>query len=101
LTPFVSQEAVITYPSPARGKEVWFYYYLDEPSQVEIECFNLIGEKGSTLSNTHASSGYQRTQWDIRNVAPGIYFYRMRITGMTQSKTIGPYKLVIVKSEGK
>jgi hypothetical protein len=106
ITPTVTPHAliskrVITYPSPGRGDDLWFYYEMAEPGRVDIQIYNVLGEKGVRLKQEHYSAGYQRTHWDISKVAPGIYFYRMRIISGGKTETLGPHKLVIVKVRGR
>jgi Secretion system C-terminal sorting domain len=101
-TPFrLHTDKIIVYPSPATDNDLWFYYQTTEACRVEIEIFNVLGEKGKILRDEHVDIGYQRTYWDIQNVAPGIYFYRMRIIGASQTQIIGPKKLVIIKSKSR
>jgi hypothetical protein len=88
---------VMCYPAPAQGHDIWFYYAIEGSAQIEIEIFNVVGEKGVTLTNSHANSGYYRTHWNISHVAPGIYLYRVHIKDAVGQKTIGIKKLVIVK----
>ncbi len=90
-------DKVITYPSPAKGNDLWFYYTVAGPAQVRIELYNVVGEKGLVLTESHAASGNQRTRWDIRDVAPGIYFYRLRIEDAQGLRDFGVKKLVIIK----
>jgi hypothetical protein len=89
---------VFTYPSPAKGDRLWFYYRTQAPARVEISIYNLVGEKVDLLVNDHAAAGQQRTAWDIRSAAPGIYMYHMRIRENTgASHDLGVKKIAIIK----
>ncbi len=97
-TPYlVSDNDVIVYPSPGQGDTLWFYYSTPGPADARVELFNVAGEPGPVLTQRHASSGYQRLAWDIRNVAPGVYFYRLTQTTDTGRKDFGLRKLVIIR----
>ncbi len=98
LTPYApGKDEVITYPSPARGQDLWFYYYAEGPSKVRIEIYNVLGEKCKVLEDQATGAEYCRTHWDIRAVASGVYLYRL---SMETSQGVREYevrKLVIVK----
>ncbi len=98
LTPYApGKDEVITYPSPARGPDIWFYYHVAGPAKVRIEIYNVLGEKCKVLEDQAAGAGYCRTRWDITAVAPGVYLYRL---SMETSRGVREYevrKLVIVK----
>ncbi len=97
-TPYIiEREKVIAYPSPAKGDDLWFYYYVEGGAQVRIEIYNVIGERGMVLEDSHTGSEYCRTHWDIRNVAGGTYFYRMRIKSPAGTRDYGIQKLLIIK----
>ncbi len=76
---------------------MWFYYYVEHSAQVRIKVFNVLGEKVKILTNSHTGSGYHRTAWDIRDVAPGIYLYRMQIDNPSGRRDLGIRKVVIMK----
>lgn len=98
ITPIaVGREEVVTYPSPASGDLMWFYYNVQGSSKVEIQLYNIAGEKGELLTDEHQSSGYVRTPWNISSVAPGLYLYRVSIEDSSGSRTLGPNKLVVIK----
>jgi hypothetical protein len=98
ITPFVlTENQVITYPSPAKGNDMWFYYSAQKPCKIKIEIFNILGERGTVLNDEHTDTGYLRTHWDIRNVAPGIYFYRMSMENADGTRKFDMKKIVIVK----
>jgi hypothetical protein len=79
ITPFpAAANAIFSYPSPARGKEVWFYFNAAKPGHLELEFYNISGEKIGTLGTDLAQNGYGRLRWDLGSVAPGIYLYRAR-----------------------
>ncbi len=98
ITPYrIAEGEVISYPSPAMGKHVWFYYQAEPGEHDRIEIFNLLGEKCVELPEQTTAGGYQRMVWNIANVAPGIYIYRLirvRTNGTTVS---GWHKFIVVK----
>lgn len=93
----VAAGEVIVYPSPAKDDALWFYYTAVEPCRVRIEIFNVAGEKVETLCDSLDAAGPRRTRWDIRRVAPGVYFYRLRLEGVRETTDPALRKLVIIK----
>ncbi|MBN1594492.1 hypothetical protein JW933_01060 [candidate division FCPU426 bacterium] len=100
LTPMpyiLPRDRMITYPSPAAGDVLWFYYYVQGPAGVKMEIFNMLGEPCQTLEESIPDAGYHRTRWNIARVAPGIYFCRLTLKYPGGSRTLPVYKLIIVK----
>lgn len=89
----------MTYPSPAKGDMLYFYYRTVGAARSEIQLYNVAGEKVMTLTGEHSHAGAHRKAWDIRDVAPGIYIYRVMISeqsGKVYSTKSG--KVVVVKN---
>jgi hypothetical protein len=98
ITPYaLPNNQIITYPSPARGDKLFFYYYVGSPTQVTIEIFNVMGEKAKEINENVTEAGYARTEWNIKHVAAGIYLYRVRRQTTSESTTTKWKKMVIVK----
>lgn len=99
ITPFLlNNTTVITYPSPATGDAVWFYYRLEASSEVKIEIFNVAGEPVTVLHDSHpGNQDYARTLWPISTIASGMYLYRLTISDAHHSRKLGPKKLILIK----
>ncbi|HNX02969.1 MAG TPA: choice-of-anchor J domain-containing protein [Candidatus Cloacimonas sp.] len=72
-------------------------YSLKETGKVTIEIYNLKGQKIKTFNQNHNSPGYYQVSWDGcdengRNVASGIYFYRLNTGKYSSTK-----KMVLTK----
>lgn len=87
---------VVTYPSPARGDLVRFYYRTEEPVSISIAVYNVTGEKVDVLHNNHSVPGQQRTEWDIRSAAPGIYLYQLVSTDSSGNVQRLPVKKIAI-----
>ena len=60
-------------------------------TNVHIEVFNIRGQKIKTLLEDNFSAGSYKIDWNgtddnNRNVASGVYFYRMHADGKTESR---------------
>jgi hypothetical protein len=76
------------YPNPFSSKTN-IPYSLETPLNVEIEIFNLLGQKITTLTSGRKGSGQHNVSWDGlddngREVAGGVYFCRMKALDQTQ-----------------
>ena len=65
-------------------------YSLAEPGDVKLVVFNALGQEVRTVVDNYKLSGEYTAQWDARDetgreVASGVYVYRMEVNGFTQS----------------
>ncbi len=84
--------------NPIKGEKTILFYSLDKPSPVNIEVYDLAGEKVATLYSGYQSSGVQQpVYWDGRNdagkiVAEGLYFISIRTDNLNELR-----KVIVVK----
>jgi hypothetical protein len=103
ITPlvFVTQsnlEDVIAYPSPATGPTVWFSYSASSIGSTQIEIFNIMGEKVDTVNQSVVAVGDQKVQWNIEQMAPGVYFYLLkRYSRDTNQTTTTKVKKMVIE----
>jgi hypothetical protein len=98
LTPYVlGDNDVVAYPMPLKGSECRFYYWVPGPASVTIDVFNVAGERSAKVEDKPDAVGYHTTRWDIRNVAPGIYFYQVKIESEAGMRTLPLKKIAVVK----
>jgi len=69
------------YPNPFNPTTT-VQYDLDVASHVNLEVFNVLGQKVSTLVDDYQQEGHHAVQWDGNDdsgapVATGVYFYRI------------------------
>ena len=80
------------YPNPSNGKTT-FTFQIVEDCKVHLEIFNVMGNPIKILFNQDMPAGAHKVEWDGRSasgneVLPGVYFYRIRINGYTQTKQL-------------
>ncbi|HLG93878.1 MAG TPA: M6 family metalloprotease domain-containing protein, partial [candidate division Zixibacteria bacterium] len=78
------------YPNPFNPATV-IAYTLEKSGPVELEIFNLLGEKIKTLVSAHQGAGLHRESWDGtdekgRSVSSGLYLYRLRLEKSAETK---------------
>ena len=69
-------------PNPFGGNTV-IRYALPEDVDVELEIYNIAGQKVRTLVRGRERAGYRFVKWDGRDdagrrVGPGVYFYKLK-----------------------
>ncbi len=80
------------YPNPFNPKTT-ISYELPVFSEVELNIYNLLGQKIAKLVSEQQTAGSYKVEWDASAFTSGIYFYRLRInTGFVQTK-----KLILLK----
>ena len=53
-------------------------WHLPVSSQVELNVYNILGEKVATLVSEKKVAGYHLIEWDASNFAGGIYYYQIK-----------------------
>ncbi|MFQ3675437.1 MAG: Ig-like domain-containing protein, partial [Endomicrobiia bacterium] len=87
-----SRNSVFSYPNPAVGKKVSFRFFTPKTTEVKIRVYNIIGHLITEFSVMSEAGKDNEVQWDISDVAPGIYIYTIEAYGHSIRK-----KLSIVK----
>ncbi len=81
-------EIVSLYPNPFNSS-VNINVNLQQPSNLNVTIFNLIGQRVATLTNQHYGSGLHQMSWDATNYQSGTYIVRINSsTGEDQTKKI-------------
>ena len=69
-------ELLPNYPNPFTAA-TWITFKLPAAGHIEISIFDLLGRRVRTLVNRPYSSGEHRIFFDARELAPGLYQYRL------------------------
>lgn len=97
-TPYLlSPETTLAYPSPAAGNDLWFSYATSAPADVTVEIHAVTGERIHTIPGTAPAAGTWRIYWNIEDVAPGVYLYRVLYRYAGKSSATSYNKFVIIK----
>ena len=65
------------YPNPSK-KDVTISYQLDQIQEIEIEIWNLLGQKVATVFKGKENAGYLRKEWKNNKVSSGTYYCLLR-----------------------
>ena len=86
------------YPNPFNPTTT-ISYQLPVNSYVEITIFSITGQKIETLISEQQQSGFHKFVWDGRDVASGVYFYRLSAVDATDKGKgfVETMKLVLLK----
>ena len=80
------------YPNPFNPTTL-ITYQLPKSSEVELNIYNVLGQKVITLVTRRQKAGYHQVEWDASGFASGVYYYRLQTdAGFVQSK-----KLILLK----
>lgn len=84
------------YPNPF-NRQTNIKYYLPQSSNVELDVYNIMGQKVKTLVDGFQTVGFQSVTWDGTDkngaeVASGVYFYRVKTDYSEETK-----KMVLLK----
>jgi len=90
-------DEIIAYPSPGKGGSLWFIYQAHADEAIRIEIVNVAGERIRTLEDRAPGNGQARLRWDIRDMAPSVYMYRLSRETAEGKREYAWRKLVIVK----
>jgi len=73
------------YPNPFNPTTT-IQFSLKERSNVELNIYNILGEKIRTLINYEMNSGQYKVAFDGSHLASGIYFYRIQAGNFVETK---------------
>jgi len=81
-----------SYPNPFKSRTA-IRYSLPTKSKVSLLIYNISGQLVKTLINQHQTSGIYSVNWDGRDdkgrtLAQGIYFYRLKTNGFSNTKRL-------------
>jgi hypothetical protein len=79
------------YPNPFNPSTT-IQFSLPEQSFVNLEVFNTLGEKVSTLVSEELNVGNYKYEWNAENLSSGIYFYRLITNNFSEMK-----KMILLK----
>jgi hypothetical protein len=90
--PILDVEKMLTaFPNPTTGK-VSFRYFLDEPTQVQLNLISTTGSIVATPVNEYQEAGPYEFAYDASNLPAGIYIYALETSKGKETK-----RLVIIK----
>jgi len=79
------------YPNPFNARTT-IQYALPEARPVKIEIYDLLGRRVGLLVDEFKPAGYYRFIWNARDLATGIYFFKIQAREYSESK-----KMILLK----
>lgn len=75
------------YPNPFNAGTI-IEYLLPEDGMVTLKVFDLLGREVATFINENQMAGKYQFRWQPRNLASGIYFYRLQAGGNIKTRKL-------------
>ncbi|MBD3170048.1 MAG: T9SS type A sorting domain-containing protein [candidate division Zixibacteria bacterium] len=73
------------YPNPFNASTT-IIYNLPVNSDVQLEVYNLLGQKVATLVDGYQEAGYNAVRWDASSYTSGVYFYKLTVGNDTDTR---------------
>jgi len=79
------------YPNPFNA-QTKFQYALRKDCQVRLDVYNVLGQRVTTLVDEFQSAGHKTVDYNARDLASGMYLYRLQAGDFVQTR-----KMVLMK----
>ena len=83
------------YPNPFNPSTT-IKYSLPAVSRVTISIFNVIGQKVAVILSQEQNAGVHTVVWNATDFASGVYFYRIKATGLNNKNNFVFYKKAVL-----
>jgi hypothetical protein len=93
----MNEDEIFAYPNPAKGK-VTFLFNLTEASDVDIEIFDISGDKVAELRVPQLEKN-KGVEWKCEEMAAGIYLIKAQIKGQNTVKALKIKKIAIIREK--
>jgi hypothetical protein len=78
---------LIAFPNPFNSS-LTINYYVDKPSWIRIELYDILGRKLATLADKDNDVGHGVIRWDAGDISSGIYLLSMKAEDYSEIKKI-------------
>lgn len=85
--PVAGALGLTTFPNPSTGSTA-LTFSLDEPADVTLEVFDVLGRRVATLADGPFPVGDQSLTWDAEALSSGLYVVRLQAGPVAASQTI-------------
>jgi hypothetical protein len=92
----MSYELSQNYPNPF-NPSTFIQYSIPQESHVQIDVFNIIGQRITTLVNGIKKPGNYEISWNASNLSSGVYIYSIKAIGNTGQTFFAIKKMMLLK----
>ncbi len=84
------------YPNPFNPSTV-INYQLPAENYVTLKIYNIFGQEVTTLVDGMQEAGYKSVEFEARNLASGVYYYKLTAGASTSSAFIDVKKMIVIR----
>ena len=84
------------YPNPFNPTTT-ISYQLPYNSKVDLQVYNILGEKVADVYDGEREAGYFEERWDASGVSSGFYFYQLTYVDEQHNQHYERKKMMVVK----
>jgi hypothetical protein len=89
----VAFEQALAFPNP--GRDVVYFTFTElNVSQASVDIYNMVGERIATITEDDPPG---KVTWFVRDIAPGLYYYRLQVLDGSKTKTYDMKKIAVIK----
>jgi hypothetical protein len=84
------------YPNPFNPTTT-IRYALPTPSKVSLKLYDMLGREVASLVDEEKEAGEYNVHFEMKDVASGVYFYRLHAIGTDKSVFVSTKKLALLR----
>jgi len=97
LSEFLPADRFFNYPNPASGNRTTIRFYVNQPAAVTVTIFDALGDKvWERQRRVPDGNAIAELDWDISDVASGVYHCRLAAEALTGSESEVAFKTIAV-----
>ncbi len=94
---FFPKAEAYNWPNPVYDNVTYFHFYVGEDSDVEINIFDLAGDRVDKLSKTVIGGFENQISWDVTNIESGVYLAHLNVKSVNGASDYKIIKVAVIK----
>jgi hypothetical protein len=97
LTSFFPKSEAYNWPNPVYGNNTYFHFFVGEDSNVEINIFDLAGDRVDKLTKSAVGGFENEIVWDVSNIESGVYLAHLNVKSSSGNSDYKIIKVAVIK----